>query len=83
MPKKKIKSKNKGQNPDNLKHFLLKHFNCDCEDIMKFTDETLAANVVKFDIFNGKVAHRIMRADSVGDVTVLVTETQEIDGNNE
>ena len=50
---------------------------------MKFTDETLAVNVVKFVIFNGKVAHRIMRADSVGDVMVLVTETQEIDGNNE
>ena len=26
----KIKSKNLGQNPDNLKHFLLKDFNCDC-----------------------------------------------------
>ena len=50
---------------------------------MKFTDETLAVNVVKFVIFNGKVAHRIMRADSVGDVMVLVTETQEVDGNNE
>ena len=28
----KIKSKNLGQNPDILKQFLLKDFNCDCED---------------------------------------------------
>ena len=75
----KIKSKNLGQNPDNLKHFLLKDFNCDCEDAIKLIDETLAANV----IFNGKVSYRIVRADPVGDDTVLVPETQEIDGNNE
>ena len=75
----KIKSKNLGQNPDNLKYFLLKYFNCDCEDAIKLIDETLAANV----IFNGKVSYRIVRADPVGDDTVLVPETQEIDGNNE
>ena len=79
----KIKSKNLGQNPDNLKHFLLKDFNCDCEDAIKLIDEALAANVLKFVIFNGKVPHRIVRADPTGDDTVLVPETQEIDGNNE
>ena len=79
----KIKSKNLGQNPDNLKHFLLKDFNCDCEDAIKLIDEALAANIIKSVIFNGKMAYRIVRADSVGDDTVLVPETQEIDGNNE
>ena len=79
----KIKSKNLGQNLDNLKHFLLKDFNCDCEDAIKLTDEALAANVVKFVIFNGKVSFRIVRAYPVGDDMVLVPETQEIDGNNE
>ena len=79
----KVKSKNLGQNPDNLKHFLLKVFNCDCEDTIKLIDEALAANVTKSVIFNGKVPHRIVRADPIGDDTVLVPETQEIDVNNE
>ena len=79
----KVKSKNLGQNPDNLKHFLLKDFNCDCEDAIKLIDEALAANIIKSVIFNGKVAYRIVRADSVGDDTVLVPEIQEIDGSNE
>ena len=79
----KTKSKNLGQNPDNLKHFLLKDFICDCEDTIKLTDEALAANIIKPVIFNGKAAYRIVRADSVGDDTVLVPETQDIDGNNE
>ena len=74
----KIKSKNLGQNPDNLKHFLLKDFNCDCEDAIKLIDEALAANIIKSVIFNGKVAYRIVRVDSVGDDTVLVPETQEL-----
>ena len=78
----KIKSKNMGQNSDNLKHFLLKDFNCDCEDAIKLIDEALAANIIKSVIFNGKVAYRIVRADSVGDDTVLVPEIQEIDGSN-
>ena len=65
-----------------MKHFLLKGFNCDCEDAIKI-DEALAANIIKSVIFNGKVAYRIARADSVGDDTILVPETQESDGNNE
>ena len=79
----KIKSKNLGQNPDNLKHFLLKDFNCDCEDAIKLIDETLAANVIKSVIVNGKVSYRIVRADPVRTDTVLLSETQEIDGKNE
>ena len=78
----KIESKNIGQNPDNLKHFLLKDFNCDCEVAIKLIHEASAA-VIKSVIFNGKVSYRIVRADPVGDDTVLVPETQEIDGNNQ
>ena len=68
----KIKSKNLGQKPDNLKHFLLKDFNCDCEDAIKLIHEALGANVVKSVIFNGKVSYRFVRADPVRDDTVLV-----------
>ena len=71
----KIESKNLGQNPDNLKHFVWKDFNCDCEDAIKLIDEALVANVIKLVIFNGKIAYRIVRADSVGDDRVLVPET--------
>ena len=53
----KIKCKNLGQNTDNLKHFLLKDFNCGCEDAIKLIDEALAANVIKSVIFNGKVSY--------------------------
>ena len=62
-----IKSKNLGQNPDNLKQFLLKYFYCDCEDAVKLIDQALAANIIKSVIFNGKVSYRIVRADAVGD----------------
>ena len=79
----KKKSKNLEQNPDNLKHFLLKDINCDCEDVIKLIDEALAANIIKSVIFDGKAAYRIVRGDSVGDDTVLVPETLETDGNKE
>ena len=42
----KIKSKNMGQNWDNWKHFLLKDFNCDCEDAIKLIDEPLSAKLL-------------------------------------
>ena len=41
------------------------------------------AAVIKSVIFNGKVSYRIVRADPVGDDTVLVPETQEIKVKNE
>ena len=59
----KIKSKNLGQNPDNLKHFLMKDFNYDCEKTIKLIDEAMVANITKSVIFNGKVAFRTIRAD--------------------
>ena len=65
----KIKKKNLWQNPGNLKHFLLKYFNCDCEDDIKLIDKALVANIIKSVMFNGKAAYTIVRADSVGDDT--------------
>ena len=65
-----------------MKHFLWKDFNCDCEDAIKLIDEVLAANVIKSVIFNGKMSYRIVKADPVGEETVLVPETHEIDGKN-
>ena len=41
------------------------------------------AAIFKSVVFNGKVAYRIARADSVADNTVLVPETLENDGDNE
>ena len=72
----KIKSKNLGQNPDDLKHLLMKDFNYDCEKAIKLIDEAIVANVRKFVIFNGKVAFRIIRADSNADDTIVAPETQ-------
>ena len=61
----KIKIKNLGQNPHNMKHFLMKDFNYDCKKAMKLIDEAIVANIIKSVIFNGKVAFRIIRADSL------------------
>ena len=73
----KIKIKNFGQNPDNLKHFLIKDFNYDCEKAIKLTNEAIVANIIKSVIFNGEVALRIIRADSNADDTIVVPEAQE------
>ena len=73
----KLKSKNLGQNPDNLKHFLMKDFNYDCEKATKLIDEAIVANITKSVIFSGKVAFRIIRANSNADDTMILSETQE------
>ena len=59
----KNKSKNLGQNPDNLKHFLMKDFDYDREKARKLINEAIVANIIKSVIFNGEVAFRIIRAD--------------------
>ena len=43
---------------------------------MKLIDEAIVANM-KSVIFNGKIASRIIRADSNTDDTIIVSETQE------
>ena len=73
----KFKSKNLGQNPDNLRDFLMKDCNYDFEEAMKLIDEAIVANIIKSFVLNGKVAYRIIRADSNADDTIILPETQE------
>ena len=47
----KIKSKNFGQGPDNLKHLLVKDLNYDYEDAAKHIDEAVAANFFFFYVY--------------------------------
>ena len=73
----KLKSKNLGQNPNSLKHFLMKDLNYDCAKATKLIDEPIVANITKSVIFSSKVAFRIIRANSNADDTIIVPETQE------
>ena len=73
----KLKSKNLGQNPNNLKHFLMKDLNYDCAKATKLIDEPIVANITKSVIFSSKVAFRIIRANSNADDTITVPETHE------
>ena len=59
----KIKRKNMGRNPDVL-HFLMKDYDYQNKDAKNLIEEALVANAVKSVMFNGKVAHRIVRTDS-------------------
>ena len=52
----KTNSKNLGQNPDNLKYFLIIDFNYNCEKAMKLIGEVIVANIMKSIIFIGKVS---------------------------
>ena len=70
----KTNCKNLGQNPDNLKHFLMIDFNYNCEKAMKLIGEVIVANIMKSITFIGKVAFRIIRADSNADDTIIVPE---------
>ena len=79
----KIKGKSLGQNPDNLKHFLLKDFDYESEDAKNLIKEAMVENVIKSMIFNGKVACRIVRADSAADDAIIIPETQEVDFHDE
>ena len=54
----KIKSKNLGQNQDNLKNFLVKDYEYaqkDYELAQNLIDEAVQANIVKSIMFNGKI----------------------------
>ena len=52
----KTNSKNLGQNPDNLKYFLMIDFNYNCEKAIKLIGEVIVANIMKSIIFVGKVS---------------------------
>lgn len=67
----KIGSKNLEQNPYNLKHFLIKDLNHDCEEAMKLMDGAIVANIIKSLIFNDKVVYRVIKADCNADATII------------
>ena len=72
-----------GQNPDNLKQFLMKDFNYECEEAMKLIDEAINTNIIKSITFNGKVAYRIIKSDSIVEDTVIIPETGEVGSQTE
>ena len=72
----KIKSKNLGQNQDNLKSFLVKDYEYSPELAENLIDEAVQANIVKSIMFNCKISCRIVKTDSVDDATISVPDTQ-------
>ena len=73
----KIKSKNLGQNQENLIHYLVKDNSFSNNEAEILIVDALKANAIKSVIFNGKTSYRIVKADIVSDVTVLFPDTQE------
>ena len=59
------KSKNLGQNQDNLKSFLANDYEYSPDLAENLIDEAVQANIVKSIIFNGKISYRIVKTDSV------------------
>ena len=72
----KMKSKNFGQNQDNLKSFLVKDYEYSPELAENVIDKAVQANIVKSIMFNGKISYRIVKTDSVDDATISVSNTQ-------
>ena len=70
---KKIKTKNFGQNKDNLINYLSKDHDCNKESANKVTEKAVKENVVRIVLFNGKNAYRIVQN---GENTMIVPETQ-------
>ena len=70
------KSKNLGQNQDNLKSFLANHYEYSPDRAENLIDEAAQANIVKSIIFNGKISYRIVKTDSVDDAAISVPDTQ-------
>ena len=78
----KMKSKNFGQNQDNLKSFLVKDYEYSPELAENVIDKAVQANIVKSIMFNGKISYRIVKTNSVDDVTISVSNTQ-VDNSEE
>ena len=57
----KIKSKNLGQNQDNLKSLLVKDYEYSSELVQKLINEAVKANIMKSIMFNGTTSYRIAK----------------------
>ena len=64
----KIKSKNHGQNQENLVHYLLKYYSFSNNEEEILIIDAVKANAIKSIIFNGKASYRIVKTDNVSDV---------------
>ena len=70
---KKIKTKNLGQNKDNLINYLSKDYGYNKESANKVIEKAVKENVVRIVLFNGKNSYRIVEN---GENTMIVPETQ-------
>ena len=70
---KKIKTKNFGQNKDNLINYLSKDHDYNKESVNKVTEKAVKENVVRIVLLNGKNSYRIVQN---GENTMIVPETQ-------
>ena len=57
----KIKSKNLGQNQDNLKSLLVKDYEYSSELVQKLINEAVKANIMKSIMFNRTTSYRIAK----------------------
>ena len=73
----KIKSKNLGQNQENLVHYLVKDYSFSNDEAEILIVDAVKANAIKSVIFNGKTSYRIVKTDNVSDATVLFPDTKE------
>ena len=73
----KIKSKNLGQNQENLVHYLVKDYSFSNDEAEILIVDAVKANAIKSVIFNGKTSYRTVKTDNVSDATVLFPDTQE------
>ena len=73
----KIKSKNLGQNQENLVNYLVKDYRFSNDEAEILIVDAVKANAIKSVIFNGKKSYRIVKTDNVSDATVLFPDTQE------
>ena len=72
-----IKSKNLGQNQENLVNCLVKDYSFLNDETDILTIETAKANAFKSVIFNKKTSYRNVKTDNVSHATVLFPDTQE------
>ena len=70
---KKIKTKNPGQNKDNLINYLSKDYGYSKESANKIIEKAVKENMVRIFLFNGKNSYRIVEN---GKNIMIVLETQ-------
>ena len=72
----KIKIKNLGENQENLVNYLVKDYRFANDEAEILIDQAIHTNVIRSVLFNAKTFYRVVKSDSVGDVTILVPDSQ-------